>query len=77
VKYAWPANSGWGALVNYPVTSVATLAQFCVALLFAVTGVLYYRDSPRARAMLHIGSACLLVEIPLVLLAIFELATAK
>ena len=77
VKYAWPAHRGWGAIVSYPVTTVATVAQFAVALLFAVTGVLYYRDSPRARPLLHISSACLVVEIPLVLLAIYELATAK
>jgi hypothetical protein len=77
IAYVWPADRGWGAIVSFPVTSVATLAQFCVALLFAVTGVLYYRDSPRARPLLHVSSACLLVEIPLVLLAIYELATAK
>lgn len=76
VKYVWPAQAGWNAPIEYPFTTLATIAQFVGALLFAVTGVLYYRDSPRARPLLLISSVCLLFEMPLALLALYELATS-
>lgn len=76
VKYTQPAAGGLADIRRYPVTTASTLVQFAVALAFVVTGALCFADSRHARRWLHVGSICLLLEMPLVLLGIFELARA-
>jgi hypothetical protein len=71
------SGRGADALWSGPFIIAATVAQFTVAAAFAVTAVLYFLDSPHARRLLWISSIGLLLEMPLTLLAICELATLK
>ena len=68
------SGHGAGALLKGPFVIASTVVQFGVALEFATTAILYFIDSPRARTLLWISSIALLLQMPLVLLAIYELA---
>lgn len=70
------SNGGIGALLSGPFVIVSTVAQIGVAATFAAAAILYFRDSPRARKLLWISSIVLLLQMPLALLAIYELTSA-
>jgi hypothetical protein len=71
------SDHGAGALLSGPFVTLSSVVQFAIALGFAATAILYFIDSPRARTLLWSCSVGLLLEMPLALLAIYELTAVR
>ena len=59
------------------IAYIAGLFQVFVSILLGVSGALYIRKSRRAKVLLVIAVACLIVELPLVILAFAGLVASN